>query len=225
MIEKVKAITNPLTIIAIFAALAEIAGTVALSLVTPGLQVTFVWFVMLFPSFIVLLFFLTLNFNPKVLYAPSDFKNEENYLQAMYGVSKLQGNLEIIEQQLEAAKTQILKEAEGRISSTSAEQMEKLKGIINSQLSLVKSEINSTKESAVDLNLISFNDVPMSAQQARIMKVLALAKEPMTLFQLAETINVSVSATRRSLENMSRRGVLLVINEADSEKYALAKSF
>lgn len=80
MIEKMPAVGNPLTIIAIFAALAEVAGTLVLARVDPSIQATFVWFVMLFPVLIVLLFFITLNFNPKVLYAPSDFKDENNYM-------------------------------------------------------------------------------------------------------------------------------------------------
>ncbi len=37
---------------------------------------------MLFPVFLVGVFFLTLNFNHKVLYAPSDYKNEDNFLKS-----------------------------------------------------------------------------------------------------------------------------------------------
>lgn len=80
MVEKIKAINNPLTIVAIFAALSEIAGTTALAAVDKSLQLTFIWFVMGFPVALLLLFFATLNFNPMVLYAPSDFQNEENFL-------------------------------------------------------------------------------------------------------------------------------------------------
>jgi DNA-binding MarR family transcriptional regulator len=85
MIEKIKTVSNPLTIIAIFAALAEIATTIALVAVAPAIQEVFVWFVMAFPTLIVLLFFATLNWNSKVLYAPSDFKNEENYMHTIAG--------------------------------------------------------------------------------------------------------------------------------------------
>lgn len=46
MIEKVKPVNNPLTIIAVFAALAEIDGTVALGIVSKDLQPMFIWFVM-----------------------------------------------------------------------------------------------------------------------------------------------------------------------------------
>jgi hypothetical protein len=35
---------------------------------------------MAFPTLLILLFFITLNFNYKVLYAPSDFKDEDNFL-------------------------------------------------------------------------------------------------------------------------------------------------
>lgn len=80
MIEKIKAINNPLTIVAIFAGLSEVAGTAALAVVDKTLQQTFIWFVMGFPFALLALFFATLNFNPVVLYAPSDFQNEENFL-------------------------------------------------------------------------------------------------------------------------------------------------
>jgi hypothetical protein len=85
MIEKIKKVSNPLTIIAIFAALAEINGTVAIGLVRADLQHIFIWFIILFPTLLIVLFFLTLNFNPKVIYAPSDFQNEENFLKAVSG--------------------------------------------------------------------------------------------------------------------------------------------
>jgi DNA-binding transcriptional ArsR family regulator len=41
----------------------------------------FVYFVMVFPTLIVLLFFAILNWNPTVLYAPGDFEDEAMYLE------------------------------------------------------------------------------------------------------------------------------------------------
>lgn len=79
MTEKVRTISNPLTIIAIFAALAEINATISIGLVDKELQGVFIWFVILFPILLVLLFFLTLNFNTKVIYAPSDYKNDDGF--------------------------------------------------------------------------------------------------------------------------------------------------
>jgi hypothetical protein len=80
-------IRNPLTVIGIFAAIAEVSGTVVLPLIAEANQLLFTWFLMGFPVMLVLLFFATLNFNHKVLYAPSDFKGEENFFKPLSAVS------------------------------------------------------------------------------------------------------------------------------------------
>jgi hypothetical protein len=80
MTENVRRIRNPLTIIGIFCALAEVGGTVVLPFVIKENQVYYMWFLMIFPVLLVVFFFLTLNFNSKVLYAPSDFQDESNFL-------------------------------------------------------------------------------------------------------------------------------------------------
>lgn len=75
-------VSNPLTIIAIFAGLAETLACVALIKLPLEIQTVFVYFVMAFPSGIVLLFFLMLFFKNTVLYAPSDFQDQSHYLEA-----------------------------------------------------------------------------------------------------------------------------------------------
>ena len=42
-------ISNPLTLIAVFAGLAEVAATTVLPMLSGTIQETFVWYVMLFP--------------------------------------------------------------------------------------------------------------------------------------------------------------------------------
>ena len=76
-------VSNPLTVVAIFAALAEMLATISLINLPQEIQATFVWFVMFFPLFIVTIFFAILNWNHSVLYAPGDFKNEEIYLETL----------------------------------------------------------------------------------------------------------------------------------------------
>ncbi|MBW9062351.1 hypothetical protein JNB71_03370 [Rhizobium herbae] len=73
-------IKNPLTIIAIFAGLSEISGTVVLPLIAAENQFYFMWFVMAFPMLLVGAFFCILLMNYRVLYAPSDFKNEDHFV-------------------------------------------------------------------------------------------------------------------------------------------------
>lgn len=83
-----KKITNPLTVIGIFAGIAQVAGTIVLPLVEQELQSVFIWYVMGFPVLLVLLFFATLIFKPKVLYAPSDFTDEQNFMK-LYDVAAI----------------------------------------------------------------------------------------------------------------------------------------
>ncbi|WP_339486711.1 hypothetical protein [Pseudomonas sp. EL_65y_Pfl2_R95] len=73
-------VSNPLTIIAIFAGLAEALATIALLGLPNELQEIFIYFVMAFPSLIVILFFVVLYFNNNVLYAPGDYQDPEHYL-------------------------------------------------------------------------------------------------------------------------------------------------
>lgn len=77
------AVKNPLTIIAIFAGLAEVSGTGVLPFVSSSNQIYFIYFLMIFPMSLVIFFFLTLNFNHKVLYAPSDFQDESNFIKIL----------------------------------------------------------------------------------------------------------------------------------------------
>jgi hypothetical protein len=89
MTEKIGLIKNPLTIIAIFAGIAEVSGTIVLPFIAPQNQTLFIYFLIIFPSLLVILFFVTLNFNNRVLYAPSDYKDETNYIKInRYDVAK-----------------------------------------------------------------------------------------------------------------------------------------
>lgn len=89
-----KKISNPLTIIGIFAGIAEVAGTVVLPFVSDKMQTIFIWYVMLFPVILVIAFFLTLNFNSTVLYSPSDFTDERNYMESMRTLKRIKSTVE-----------------------------------------------------------------------------------------------------------------------------------
>ncbi len=98
-----KKISNPLTMIGIFAGIAEVAGTVVLPLVSGDLQRIFIWYVIGLPILLVVLFFITLNFNTSALYAPGDFKDEEHFMK----LRSLQKSVEQIERAVETAKNAI----------------------------------------------------------------------------------------------------------------------
>ncbi|MFK5883030.1 MAG: hypothetical protein QM489_01670 [Candidatus Izemoplasma sp.] len=82
MLSNFKKVTNPLTIIAIFAGITEVMCSIALYYVSDKNEIWIIQFLVWFPLILVLLFFYTLNFNNKVLYAPSDYSNEDNFMMA-----------------------------------------------------------------------------------------------------------------------------------------------
>lgn len=95
MSEKIGAVKNPLTIIAIFAGIAEVSGTGVLPFLSSPNQAIFMWFVMAFPCLLVIFFFLTLNFNHCVLYAPSDFRDEDNFIRSLPRATRLEKEMKI----------------------------------------------------------------------------------------------------------------------------------
>jgi hypothetical protein len=83
MKNETKVIKNPLTIVGVFAGLVEICGSVVFHNLGVAQQNLFIWFLMGFPTLLLLLFFTTLNFNNRVLYAPSDYKDEDNFIKTI----------------------------------------------------------------------------------------------------------------------------------------------
>ncbi|WP_347920273.1 hypothetical protein [Paracoccus marcusii] len=73
-------VKNPLTIIAIFASVTEVSGVYVLPNIEPANQTIYIIFLSLFPTLLVGLFFYTLHTNHTVLYAPSDWKDEKNFV-------------------------------------------------------------------------------------------------------------------------------------------------
>lgn len=73
-------ITNPMTVIAIFAILSETSAAVSLPFLDNKDREIYVWFLISFPFYLLFLFFLTLNFNHRSLYSPSDFGKDKNFL-------------------------------------------------------------------------------------------------------------------------------------------------
>ncbi len=76
-------IKNPLTVIAIFAGATELGGTYVLPHVTDvSNQRIYIWFLMLFPTYLISLFFFMLWHKHIHLYAPSDYSDENNFVAA-----------------------------------------------------------------------------------------------------------------------------------------------
>jgi hypothetical protein len=79
---------NPISVIVIFAGLSEASATGVLPYLDADTRQIYIWFLIAFPSALVLMFFLTLNFNHKTLYGRPDCSNMQHRIAA--GDGKLQ---------------------------------------------------------------------------------------------------------------------------------------
>ncbi|WP_051621318.1 hypothetical protein [Leeuwenhoekiella sp. MAR_2009_132] len=148
MTEKVNRINSPLTIIAIFAALAEVNATIAIGLIDDNLHYIFIWFVIGFPTLLVLLFFITLNYNTKVMYSPSDFREDKNFIDSLYGQrtdkNLLEESFEDNSQSIEEIETKLIKSINEKIEQVSEGNLTKedLTSLLESQKSEIRNVTN-----------------------------------------------------------------------------------
>lgn len=221
MIEKIRFIKNPLTIIAIFAGLAEIAGTAALALVDKDLQSIFLWFVMGFPILLVCLFFLTLNFNPTVLYAPSDFQDEQNFLHLLSSRRKLAESVEMITEKLETnysniagrllGEVQIERDNDDRYPVNDPKYF--IQEIKDHLISLQKSADEAVSEAGRQV-------FSQSKLQADILELLSSSKHEMTFSQISSALEMSDEAVSRALDRLWNRNLILCKNDGHKKLYS-----
>ncbi|WP_223512082.1 hypothetical protein [Pseudomonas sp. GL-B-19] len=83
MIKPKSRITNPMTIIAVFATLSETSAAISLPFLDNDERKIYIWFLISFPFYLLFLFFATLNFNYRSLYAPSDFEKGKHFIKVM----------------------------------------------------------------------------------------------------------------------------------------------
>ena len=78
MIKNTIKINHPLTVIAAFSMLTEASAAVSLPYIDSEHQKIYVGLLIISPSLLITLFFLTLNFNKKKPYTPADLSKAEN---------------------------------------------------------------------------------------------------------------------------------------------------
>ncbi|WP_179054254.1 hypothetical protein [Pseudomonas umsongensis] len=123
MTESAKHIKNPLTLISIFAGAAELSGVAILPLIENPNQEFYIHFLVFFPTFIIILFFATLNFNHRVLYAPSDYKDENNFVNPFGQASpeevkrKLDDETREVQAEVKESELATLEQAKGEVTT------------------------------------------------------------------------------------------------------------
>lgn len=157
-------VRNPLSVIAIFAGIAEISGTGILPFISPENQSLYIWFLITFPFALVMFFFATLNWNHKALYAPSDYNSDESFLEGIRAhktarpeVSSLE---ETIENNIEAALNSTLPE-NGRDPSERARVADAIKNSIkrSSFITVDARKLTGNAQSVFELPFVAFPSV------------------------------------------------------------------
>lgn len=213
MVDKIKKISNPLTIIAIFAGLAEIAGTTALFGIDKEIQTIFIWFVMLFPTLIVTLFFLTLNFNASVLYAPSDFENDTTFLEAQNGKKSIESNFSNLEEEINKLSKTIEDGINSKPASLSPDHINEIKDTIKDELDSLRARVSLTKEATEKLSeqSIPTSVVPMpkSALQAEVLELITNSVAPLSALEISQQINKNRVIVFKALHRLTERNVII----------------
>lgn len=165
--------------IGIFAGIAEVAGTVVLPFVSEQLQYIFIWYVMIFPVFLVGLFFYTLIRHNKKLYAPSDFANEENFIK----LANEMNNIETIAATVKSNDENSVKELETSV--------DRAKAYLDS---IMHEKLDNISDTAV---------LPL-----KLVKVLSDNPDGLTQREIAEKLGMSLAGARRMIQNMKMNGLV-----------------
>ena len=110
--EKAKGLTrNPLGIIGLFISLIYGFACLVLSTSLNNLhgseeRLPLIWFIILFPVLILLIFTFLVTKHHKKLYAPSDYKDEKNFVNAFVGNKEVSSDLEKVNEQLKSLTTE-----------------------------------------------------------------------------------------------------------------------
>ena len=211
MLEGFKKIDNPLTVIGIFAGVSEISmGAVAA--LSPELRPVFLWFVVLFPPFLISLFFITLNFNHKVLYAPSDYRDDSAFVglarasteDASKGLNEALEKLEAINTQLATSNLEIKAESDGESQN------------LSNAIKEITENVADAKESvdAISFDHATYPD--MTWGQWRIIAYLYDRVEPTPITQVATDLKISHPKLSRDTAYLREQGLL--IKEKDGPK-------
>lgn len=87
-------VINPTTVIALFAGLSEASAATVMPYLDGDTRQIYIWFLIAFPSALVIMFFLTLNFNHSALYPPARSCNSVHLLDVRAASGSIQSDLD-----------------------------------------------------------------------------------------------------------------------------------
>ena len=207
MREKITGPNSPLSIIALFSSLAEIASTTAMFALPTHLQEIFIWFIMGFPAALILGFFITLNLNPRVLYAPSDFKDENNYMDSI-GRREIKDSLSSLHERVLELQRETISEAEKVLTNVGENEAKKIKDLTLKQMETIRQRIEIT-EARIEETVSNPNpheSAQIEGVSARILQV--LTEGPQRSSEIAKNVGLSAATITRRLAVMRSQGLI-----------------
>lgn len=207
MLEKMKSINNPLTIIGLFCGVVEVAGLIVMGTgnLAPEAQRDLIWLVKWFPILLISLFFVTLWFKDKALYAPGDFKDEKNYL-ALVNASQSLG-IEKVQTMIAEAKIEIISEVTKTIPANGADEKRKIEKIVQDKLQLVQSFAGTLREGS-DYSLVATVAAHTEKTEYYIWRLLHDESKPMTLKEISSRLSLDEYAVSLMLYSLTSRDVV-----------------
>lgn len=225
MTENIKAINNPLTIVGIFAALSEVAGTITIGLITPELQKTFIWFLIGFPSFLVSIFFITLFVKREALYSPSDYSDEANFMINLVKSANKDKAIKDTKKEVETIVDDIKKTLKTLISrgmeKESGSNLSTIQGEMFSKLDGLSGSVGSVITTISGMNNIN-DDQARITNQAKIISYLVDNGEKQ-FDEICNDLNMGNTSIGYALQKLEKKGLVTQKKEGDKKWYSINK--
>ncbi len=172
--ESIGRVKNPLAMVALFAAISEVAMSFVITKLSDKLQEIFIWFVMGFPTILVFIFFFILYHKPAVFFSPGDYKKEELYVSSI-GLSKTDDAIDQRIRKLEDTLTSLQGLFEkGKLGSSAQAEYSEVQRMIEKQQQL---ELNP---------LYAFMTRELRIEHDQAQRLIALASDALELSKLVE---------------------------------------
>jgi hypothetical protein len=162
-----------------------------------------------------------------VLYAPSDFKNEENFLSTLIGTQRVSQSLDEVTRQVEEAKSQILSQAVEQVTAAGSAERAKLESILDRQLKRMEAKIESARQTVEDVTADATEAATrQSYLESIVLTILMLKKGPLSPTQMARfrlESGLSPSGLSALLAGLVDRGLVEKVTVGGEPAYITSK--
>jgi hypothetical protein len=144
-----------------------------------------------------------------VLYSPSDFKDEQNFLNTLLGQKELLVDIDNINTQLEESRNRIVEEAIAQIGSLGETERRQLSHSINEQMALIRDRLETTRDTVEELTADAlYSKMPRSDLQAKILSYTTNCPDGTDIEDISKNVGREKSAVERAVAKLVGRKLL-----------------